>query len=322
MEIETGTHQLETLLCHAIDRNFDKFELYTLRNILCVRPSDPELKDWIRLAHYDGLDLAAAANATAGNETKEPRAEGQQDDDGAGAEFPTIESVTRLRRRLQAAQKLHLALVEEQAQNAALLAELRGLVGQATGSGGADEKDKGKGGGNGAEKTGQPAPSGKGELAFLDSGLARSLAAGDDQPVTTTASFALTQLESVRALSASLRNMRSDLADLSAAAAAKGGRDGAVGDEDGAGGGGAKAWRRERVEYVEGQARRHLETVRGLDMGKQGDVRDGEWQGEGKALGKGDVQDLEKVVALLDGGTSQSGKGASGDLDADAMDES
>lgn len=57
MEIESGTHQLETLLCASIDRNFDKFEIYVLRNILCVRPVD--VRNWMRLSHYEGLDLAS-----------------------------------------------------------------------------------------------------------------------------------------------------------------------------------------------------------------------------------------------------------------------
>lgn len=55
-EIESGTHQLETLLCTSIDRNFDKFEIYVLRNILCVRP--PDVRNWMRLSHYEGLDLS------------------------------------------------------------------------------------------------------------------------------------------------------------------------------------------------------------------------------------------------------------------------
>lgn len=48
IEIETGTHQLETLLYSSIDRNFDKFELYMLRNILAIPLEDA---GWIRLKH-------------------------------------------------------------------------------------------------------------------------------------------------------------------------------------------------------------------------------------------------------------------------------
>ena len=49
-EIEEGLHQLETLLNSAVDRNFDKFEIYVLRNILSV---PEELTAWIQLKHYE-----------------------------------------------------------------------------------------------------------------------------------------------------------------------------------------------------------------------------------------------------------------------------
>jgi len=54
-----------------------------------------------------------------------------------------------------------------------------------------------------------------------------------------------------------------------------------------------------------------LENVRGLELGEMGEVRDGEWQGEGRKLGKGEVDDLERVVGLV----GDNGGG-------DAMDES
>lgn len=43
-------HQLETLLEATVDKAFDKFEIYVLRNILTV-PED--LLGWIRLKHYE-----------------------------------------------------------------------------------------------------------------------------------------------------------------------------------------------------------------------------------------------------------------------------
>ena len=49
-EIENGVHQLETLLESTVDKSFDKFEIYTLRNILTI-PDD--LAPWMRLAHYE-----------------------------------------------------------------------------------------------------------------------------------------------------------------------------------------------------------------------------------------------------------------------------
>jgi hypothetical protein len=52
-EIDEGLHKLETLLNSTVDKNFDKFEIYVLRNILSV---PPELVNWVRLSHYDVSD--------------------------------------------------------------------------------------------------------------------------------------------------------------------------------------------------------------------------------------------------------------------------
>ena len=50
MEIENGLHQLETLLESTVDKAFDKFEIYVLRNIFTV---PEELLPWVRLKHYE-----------------------------------------------------------------------------------------------------------------------------------------------------------------------------------------------------------------------------------------------------------------------------
>ena len=63
-----------------------------------------------------------------------------------------------------------------------------------------------------------------------------------------------------------------------------------------------KSWRRERLEYVETATRKHLENVRGLELGKDGEVLDGEWDGGGRSLAKGEVESLERAVSLLGGG--------------------
>ena len=49
-EIENGVHQLETLLEATVDKAFDKFEIWTLRNILTI-PDD--LAPYMRLGHYE-----------------------------------------------------------------------------------------------------------------------------------------------------------------------------------------------------------------------------------------------------------------------------
>ncbi|KAH3671789.1 hypothetical protein WICMUC_004547 [Wickerhamomyces mucosus] len=51
-EIEMGTAKLETLLENSIDNNFDKFELYALRNILNI-PND--IVGNIKLSHYKNV---------------------------------------------------------------------------------------------------------------------------------------------------------------------------------------------------------------------------------------------------------------------------
>ncbi|CCE85628.1 Piso0_005244 [Millerozyma farinosa CBS 7064] len=53
-EIAVGTGKLETLLESQVDKNFDKFELYALRNIFTI-PSDLFDEGRIRLKHHEGL---------------------------------------------------------------------------------------------------------------------------------------------------------------------------------------------------------------------------------------------------------------------------
>lgn len=100
-EIAHGVHQLETLLEATVDRNFDKVEIYVLRNILAV---PGELARWVRLRHYEGLDFARAAAA------------------------PDVDTVYALRAKLRETEKLHAALRAERARGAARLAEVRGLL--------------------------------------------------------------------------------------------------------------------------------------------------------------------------------------------------
>ncbi|CRK38186.1 hypothetical protein BN1723_004412, partial [Verticillium longisporum] len=121
-------------------------------------------------------------------------------------------------------------------------------------------------------------------------------------PISTTTAFTLSQLQALRALSTSLTNLMPDLA----------GRSDENGDDDR-----RKGWRRERVEYVEVATRKHLENVRGLELGENGEVRDGEWQGEGKKLAEGEVEGLENMAAALGGGS-----GEASSRKEDEMDES
>lgn len=54
-EIDQGVHQIETFLENIVDRNFDAFELYALRNIFVV----PEnIRGWMRLEHQMHADFS------------------------------------------------------------------------------------------------------------------------------------------------------------------------------------------------------------------------------------------------------------------------
>ena len=58
-EIELGTAKLETYLESVVDKSFDKFELYVLRNIFVI-PFDLISEGWIRLGHHRNVDFAQA----------------------------------------------------------------------------------------------------------------------------------------------------------------------------------------------------------------------------------------------------------------------
>ncbi|KAI4209276.1 MAG: hypothetical protein LQ351_007776 [Letrouitia transgressa] len=100
-EIQNGVHQLETLLESTVDRNFDKFEIYTLRNIFTVPDG---LAPHIRLSHYEGLNLPLPPDA------------------------PTPESIVTLRRKVHETKKLNRALRNTHAQNASLISQLTSLL--------------------------------------------------------------------------------------------------------------------------------------------------------------------------------------------------
>lgn len=249
-----------------------------MQNVLCIRRNED--RDWIRLSHYDGLDFDAVTRV---------RREGGDKDDTS----PSADGIRHLRRRLQASQRLNVMLHAERARNDKLLGELRSLVGAAAPAPAPADTDDG-------------AP----PLAFLHEKGA--LAEGDaETPLTTTTAFTLSQLQALRALSTSLRTV---LPDLSGAEEEEEKTSRTQGEEE-EGDNKNKSWRRQRLEYVETATRRHLENVRGLELGRSGEVIDGEWQGEGRDLGRGEVEGLEKVVAILGPGPGSSGK-------ADEMDES
>ncbi|TGJ87709.1 hypothetical protein E0Z10_g1011 [Xylaria hypoxylon] len=320
-EVEAGTHQLETLLCASIDRNFDKFELYVLRNIFTVRP--PELCNWIRLSHYNGLDFSSSPTATRHDNTNQ----------SVPKDAPTIESITALRRHLRESMRLNALLTAERARNEALLEDLRRLVGDPASTApqvkaesaspaqrGSAQEDANaadrQGDGQGTTTDASKHEDTKNPFAFLHQKGDLASSGGGAAPLATTAAFTLSQMQALRALSAALRNITPDLkaSFISKADDEK---------DQGASAGGSRSWRRERAEYVEAATRRHLETMHGLELGKHGEVRDGEWQGPGRNLARGEVEGLERVVAIV--GEDSGAAGASSaptEEDGEQMDES
>ncbi|KAK6950272.1 hypothetical protein Daesc_008598 [Daldinia eschscholtzii] len=323
-EIESGTHQLETLLCASIDRNFDKFEIYVLRNIFTVRP--PDVRNWIRLSHYDGLDLASVANPS--------------------DQAPSLDSINHLRRKLRESMRLNALLTAERARNEKLLAELQDIVGISP----SQVKTEKTASATGASSSSSPSNAQAQAQAQSSSATKNSpfaflhrkgslTAGGSEAPLSTTTAFTLSQMQALRALSTSLRTIAPDLVPSSSSPHASSeamdidNEDGHK-DKDKDGKDGRKSWRRERLEYVEGATRRYLETVEGLELGRHGEVRDGEWQGEGRNLARDEVGGLEGVITLLGGdeeGEEQQGGGGdsgaarragSGSSRDDRMDES
>lgn len=55
-DIQRGTATLESFFEHNINRNFDKFEIYALRNVFNI-PEDLVTGGFIRLKHHEGLKL-------------------------------------------------------------------------------------------------------------------------------------------------------------------------------------------------------------------------------------------------------------------------
>lgn len=108
-EVDSGIIKLESLLNAIVDKDFDKFEIYTLRNILAIgHEEDGDLARWVQLEHYRHLDLQAV---NAGN-------------------ILTPEELQLQRRKVQETAKLHAMLRAEEARNAAVLVQLRQLLGK------------------------------------------------------------------------------------------------------------------------------------------------------------------------------------------------
>lgn len=260
LEIESGAHKLETLLGSTIDKNFDKLEVIALRSILHV-PDEPPLEG---LADWIRLSHYEGLNFIRSEDA------------------PSVEEVREQRKRVVEAQRLQRLLMAEEARNAQIIAKLRALRGLR-------QKEKKRADKTEAEaevkvkeeELPYPVFAHLAEKGNLDQG-------GASMPLSTTTRFALSQMPA-------LNSLQSELQPMEAALDIRKESGGSVeeGEE-------SKTWRRERVEYIEKQKRRHFES-RGLELEENGEVRDGEWQGGGRKLGKGEVEELERVVGLMGG---------------------
>lgn len=99
-EINQGVHQIETFLENVVDRNFDAFELYALRNIFMI----PEnVKGWMRLEHQMNVDFSKS----------------EQD-------FNLIQSdISFIKKKINKAYKLSCILKNEDLLNQSILEQLR-----------------------------------------------------------------------------------------------------------------------------------------------------------------------------------------------------
>ncbi|KXL41878.1 hypothetical protein M433DRAFT_157137 [Acidomyces richmondensis BFW] len=103
-EIDNGMVKLETLLNSTVDKDFDKFEIYALRNILTIGgDTDPDLVDYITLDHYKNLDLSTAEKA------------------------PTKEEVGMQERRLRELKKLNILLKVKEVEQANILRAIKSV---------------------------------------------------------------------------------------------------------------------------------------------------------------------------------------------------
>ncbi|KAI9764772.1 MAG: hypothetical protein M1840_008041 [Geoglossum simile] len=263
LEIEEGTHKLETLFESTIDRDFDKLEIYALRNVFMI-PED--VLDWMRLRHYEGLNFTPSSDA------------------------PTRESIKLQRRKLLETQKLHVSLLRESTRNARLIAQLRSLLPVAEGQT-RPPAVVAEAGDSAGQVQQQPAPSNS--FAFLTAhpaAIALNVGASStstNHPITDTTSFTLSQLPHIQSL---LATVRPSLATLR--------------NDDNA----DTNTPDNRRQYIEEQSKRHLQATQGLELGEQGEVRDGEWQGRGKRPGEGQVRDLEIIVGTLGGAADVAGE--------------
>lgn len=234
-EVEEGCHRLETLLESNVDRNFDKLEIYVLRNVLSV---PGEIVPWVRLGHYEGVKFPPPGTSSGGN----------------GEEG--IQGIQRLRRKVQETKKLQSALNAQIKRNEVLLQQLRALMVPPTGMktehlDSPDIKTAGKDDANGAYSFLTHTTSAQ-ALGIAPLPTTTTPKAPQANPLSTNTSFTLSQLPALKALLADLRPKLSNTSFRASESEA--------------------AW--ERRLYLETQTRRVLER-RGIAIGENGSGGEG-----------------------------------------------
>ncbi|KAF3039340.1 hypothetical protein E8E12_004339 [Didymella heteroderae] len=227
LEIEEGVLKLETLMENAVDKNFDKLEIWTLRNVLCLPRGEEELARWVRLGHYEGVEALP------------------KDVEGTW----TPEKLYTLRRKLVETQKLNAALLAEKRRNEATIEQLRALFTPAASPMKRESTSPGRSaaqnGGAFAFLTHAEGAKQLGVSPLPQSGAANAPSNGA-APLTTHTSFTASQLPYLRQL---LANLRPHLASTALPTKSESGSDGTS---------------RERKLYLESQSKRILEK-RGVD---------------------------------------------------------
>ncbi|KAI4682745.1 uncharacterized protein J4E84_007209 [Alternaria hordeiaustralica] len=322
LEIEEGVLKLETLMENAVDKNFDKLEIWTLRNVFALgrgKGQDEGLAEWVRLGHYENLE-PPSKNSTL-----------------------TPEALYTLRRKLIETQKLNAALLAEKTRNETQIARLRALLTPST----LPKRESVTSTGGDNEQEGQAAP-----FAFLthapaakDIGI-QSLphthtnavknteknGHGDTKPtpLTTHTTFTTTQLPYLRQLLASLKPHLANTA-LPSNTSSPPSYSTSNAQQQQPQSKDKEELTRERKIYVESQSKRVLER-RGVDTK---DGVEGVWEG-GSRVGSEEVRGLEGLVEAMDRGGRDNRRGQreeqqeeeglegiqEGDENEDAMDTS
>ncbi|KAF2874226.1 Mis12 protein-domain-containing protein [Massariosphaeria phaeospora] len=281
LEIEEGILKLETLMENAIDKNFDKLEIWTLRNVLCL-PREDGVGEWVRLRHYENVQTPPKDTHL------------------------TPEALYTLRRKLQETLKLHAALLAEKHRNDLQIAKLRALL-QPTVS----PKQEPRSSTSPAKPHSQNAHDAP--FAFLthtpaarDLGIqtlptatSRSTSAATDPhpqthtPLSTNTTFTTSQLPYLRTL---LTSLQPHLATTALPTTRHEGEKAELA--------------KERKVYIESQSKRILER-RGVD------TRDGvEGEFGGSRVGGDEVRALEGIVGALGSATGNGNGNGNGSGEA------